>query len=263
MPYTELLKLCKEKDIPIPPSGYWTKLSFGKPVTQTPLPESQISEVTLPANSAPKRSKRPAASDAATEVMVETQQAGSSDIVVKSEEQTEVSEMISVDEVSDVPQDDQVTYHGEGNNYNREKLYEEVWAKPVVDVAVQYGVSDVAIHKVCKSLNVPVPPRGYWARLRAGEKLKNPPLPATYGIIEKTGARTFDGTKEAGAQPQLLGYLTESERQKVLFAAQQIQIPAENAQLNKKIAAYNLHSRVFIPMKVHSRQGQYTVLFAS
>ena len=240
-PYAELLKLCKEKDIPIPPSGYWTKLSFGKPVTQTPLPESPISEVTLPAIYTSNRSKRSAAYDAASEAMVETQQAESSDIVEKTAEQTEVLEKHSVDEVPDVPQDDRLTYHavsGEGNTYNRQKLYEEVWAKPVVDVAVQYGVSDVAIHKVCKSLNVPVPPRGYWARLRAGEKLKKPPLPATDGIIEKTGARTFDGTKEAGAQPQLLGYLTESERQKVLFAAQQIQMPAENAQLNKKIIAY-------------------------
>jgi len=226
-PYAELLKLCKEKDIPIPPSGYWTKLSFGKPVTQTPLPEYPISEVTLPANYTPKRSKRSTASDAAAEIMVETQQAESSDIVVKTAEQTEVSEKILVDEVPDVPQSDQLTYHavsGEGNTYNRQKLYEEVWTKPVVDVAVQYGVSDVAIHKVCKSLNVPVPPRGYWARLRAGEKLKKPSLPATDGIIEKTGARTFDGIKEAGTQPQLLEYLTESERQKVLFAAQQIQM---------------------------------------
>jgi len=241
VPYAELLKLCKEKDIPIPPSGYWTKLSFGKPVTQTPLPESPISEVTLTANYTPKRSKRSAACDVATEVIMETQQAESSDIVVKTTEQTEVSEKHSVDEVPDVPQDDQLTYHavsGVGNTYNRQKLYGEVWTKPVVEVAIQYGVSDVAINKVCRSLNVPVPPRGYWARLRAGEKLKKPPLPASDGIIEKTGERTFDGIKEAGAQPQLLGYLTESERQKVLFAAQQIQMPAENTQLNKKIIAY-------------------------
>lgn len=239
--YTELLKLCKEKDIPIPPSGYWTKLSFGKPVTQTPLPESRIREVTLPANYSPKRSKRSAASDDATKVMVGTQQEEDSDNVVKTAEQNEVSEVHPVDEVPDVPQDDQLTYHavsGEGNIYNRQKLYEEVWTKPVVDVAVQYGVSDVAIHKVCKSLNVPVPPRGYWARLRAGEKLKRPSLPATDGIIEKTGARTFDGIKEAGAKPQLLGFLTESERQKVLIAAQQIQMPGENTPLNKKIIAY-------------------------
>jgi len=31
---------------------------------------------------------------------------------------------------------------------------------------------------------------------------------------------------------------TESERQKVLFAAQRIQMPAENTPLNKKIIAY-------------------------
>ncbi|WP_242974415.1 hypothetical protein [Lacrimispora amygdalina] len=36
-PYSHLLKLCKEVDIPIPPSGYWTKLNFGKSVTQTPV----------------------------------------------------------------------------------------------------------------------------------------------------------------------------------------------------------------------------------
>jgi len=64
--------------------------------------------------------------------------------------------------------------NGKYNIYNREKLYEEVWAKPVVDVAVQYGVSDVVIHKNCKSLNVPVPPRGYWSKIRAGVKPKKP-----------------------------------------------------------------------------------------
>ncbi|MCO5384592.1 MAG: hypothetical protein NHB14_01320 [Desulfosporosinus sp.] len=30
VPYAELLRLCKEVEIPIPPSGYWTKLNFGK-----------------------------------------------------------------------------------------------------------------------------------------------------------------------------------------------------------------------------------------
>ncbi|MGY0373031.1 hypothetical protein [Clostridium sp. JNZ J1-5] len=30
--YADLLRVCKKIDIPIPPSGYWVKLSFGKPV---------------------------------------------------------------------------------------------------------------------------------------------------------------------------------------------------------------------------------------
>ena len=30
----DLLKLCKEADIPVPPSGYWVKVQHGKPVEQ-------------------------------------------------------------------------------------------------------------------------------------------------------------------------------------------------------------------------------------
>jgi len=238
VPYAALLKLCKEADIPIPPSGYWTKLNFGKPVTKTPLTESPIVEVTLPANSTPKRSKRAAVSTAAPEIIAETQQ---SDSVVKTLEQTEISEDQPVAEVGEIPQDNQLTYlevTGERNTYNREKLYEEVLARPVVEVAVQYGVSDVAIHKICKSLNVPVPPRGYWSKLRAGQKLKKTPLPAANGATEIIGTRTFEGVKATDAYSKPLAFLPESERDKVLLAAQQIKTPADNAKLHKKIAAY-------------------------
>lgn len=55
--------------------------------------------------------------------------------------------------------------------YNRETLYNEVWAEPVTAVAKRYGVSDAALHKVCRKLNVPLPPRGYWARKHAGQEV--------------------------------------------------------------------------------------------
>jgi hypothetical protein len=60
--------------------------------------------------------------------------------------------------------------------YEREKLYEEVWKEPVLVVANRYGVSNVALAKACRKLAVPLPPRGYWARARAGRKA--PPRPA-------------------------------------------------------------------------------------
>ena len=239
-PYVELLKLCKESDIPIPPSGYWTQLRFGKPVIKTILPESSITEVTLPAYSTPKRSKRTIESAAVTEVKKDNQLVERSDIEVKAVEEPEVSGNQPVVDVPDAPQDNRLTYrtvNGERNTYNREKLYEEVWAKPVVEVAVQYGVSDVAIHKICKSLNVPVPPRGYWAKLRAGEKMKKPPLPIAKGAMEKIGTRTFEGVKFSNISSLPLSFLSESEKQKVLLAAQQIQMPAENSKLHKKINA--------------------------
>ena len=49
--------------------------------------------------------------------------------------------------------------------YEREKLYDEVWAEPVQTVARRYGVSDVALRKTCEKLAVPLPARGDWARV--------------------------------------------------------------------------------------------------
>jgi hypothetical protein len=64
------------------------------------------------------------------------------------------------------------------NLISREQLYEEVWAEPITKVAVRYGVSDVAVAKWCRKLNVPRPGRGYWARKAAGRRLRQWPLPA-------------------------------------------------------------------------------------
>lgn len=223
-PYDQLLKLCKKHNIPIPPSGYWVKLSFGKPVTKTPLPESANTEITLPDDTASKRERHIA-------VVIENNVA----------EEIDISEKKKVDEESDISEDSTLTYRtesGERNTYNREKLYQEVWAKPAIKVAAQYGVSNVAIRKICNSLNVPLPPIGYWAKLRAGQKLPKTPLPAAKGVTERTGTKTFDGIKIPDAPKQMLEFLAEVEREKVILAAEQIKMPDENAHLHKKITAY-------------------------
>lgn len=59
----------------------------------------------------------------------------------------------------------------------REKLYEQVWTIPGARLAPLYGISDVALAKVCKRHKIPRPPRGYWARLAAGQKPRKTPLP--------------------------------------------------------------------------------------
>ncbi|MBZ5558978.1 MAG: ankyrin repeat domain-containing protein [Acidobacteriia bacterium] len=61
------------------------------------------------------------------------------------------------------------------SRYDREKLYSEVWAEPTQKVAAQYGMSDVALAKVCRQLNVPKPPRGYWAKKAAGQSVPRRP----------------------------------------------------------------------------------------
>lgn len=60
---------------------------------------------------------------------------------------------------------------------SREDLYFLVWSKPTTEVANILGVSDVAVAKRCKKLNVPKPPRGYWAKINAGQQVEITPLP--------------------------------------------------------------------------------------
>jgi hypothetical protein len=62
--------------------------------------------------------------------------------------------------------------------FDREKLYELVWSQPMWKLAPEYGVSDVALAKTCRKLQIPVPGRGYWAKAAARNHTESrPPLP--------------------------------------------------------------------------------------
>jgi hypothetical protein len=67
----------------------------------------------------------------------------------------------------------------------REALYNEVWAEPVTTVAKRYGMSDNGLRKHCKRLGIPLPPSGYWARVKAGQKVSKPALPKVTGELKK------------------------------------------------------------------------------
>ena len=68
----------------------------------------------------------------------------------------------------------------------REELHEKVWSTPMQKLAAEFGFSDVGLAKLCRRHQVPVPPRGYWARLQAGQKVKRTPLrPTTHPRLDK------------------------------------------------------------------------------
>jgi hypothetical protein len=58
----------------------------------------------------------------------------------------------------------------------RDELYELVWAKPTLELAKEFGISDVALSKICKKMNVPKPPLGYWQRIAADYEVTPPSL---------------------------------------------------------------------------------------
>lgn len=70
---------------------------------------------------------------------------------------------------------------------SRRALYDLVWSRPRAQIAKELGVSDVWIGKQCRAMDVPAPPRGYWANLQATRRSKprfiRPPL--TYTLSQR------------------------------------------------------------------------------
>lgn len=52
-----------------------------------------------------------------------------------------------------------------------EKLQRLVWTKPTTLIAQEFGVSDKAIEKWCKTYRIEKPPRGYWTKKKAEMKM--------------------------------------------------------------------------------------------
>src|SRR5690349_19235612 len=59
----------------------------------------------------------------------------------------------------------------------RQQLYARVWQQPMTKLAQDFGVSDVALHKICRKLDVPTPPAGYWTKKAFGKPVAETPLP--------------------------------------------------------------------------------------
>jgi hypothetical protein len=96
---------------------------------------------------------------------------------------------------------------GKHHSLSRRQLYERVWSTPATKLAVELGVSDVAIAKLCKKLNIPRPPRGYWAKIEAGQKPTKVPLPrdpediAKKGLARKVPSRIRMSANNGGLHP--------------------------------------------------------------
>lgn len=60
----------------------------------------------------------------------------------------------------------------------REELYQKVWNTPATKLASEFGISDVALGKICRRMEIPKPPPGYWRQIETGHRPHIPPLPA-------------------------------------------------------------------------------------
>jgi len=59
----------------------------------------------------------------------------------------------------------------------RQELHEKIWSRPAIALAEELGISGRGLGKICSRFEIPVPPRGYWAKLAAGKHVTRAPLP--------------------------------------------------------------------------------------
>lgn len=105
---------------------------------------------------------------------------------------------------------------------SREELFALVWEKPTQVVARELGVSDVAIAKLCARLQVPKPPRGYWARVQSGQMPKRPPLAAFREEVDRKRRET--------ARAKAVGTLSKLQQQ--FYEAALIELDARGADVD-------------------------------
>ncbi|QOD00823.1 hypothetical protein [Pseudomonas putida] len=81
------------------------------------------------------------------------------------------------------------------------ELFEKVWSTPVLTLAREIGVSDVALGKACRKAGIAVPRRGHWAK----PATKRPKKPAPPTSNELVSFRALDRT----LFPQKLASVTD------------------------------------------------------
>lgn len=81
----------------------------------------------------------------------------------------------------------------------RQQLFELVWSQPVERLAKSWGLSGRGLSKACERLQIPLPPRGFWAKVQSGQRLGRPSLPAMQpGEAEQIVIRAPESPESTG-----------------------------------------------------------------
>jgi AcrR family transcriptional regulator len=101
----------------------------------------------------------------------------------------------------------------------RQRLYDLVWRQPLAATAQELGLSSSGLSKICDRLLIPYPPRGHWARVRAGRPPETPPLPpAPQGVPEVIAI----SAERASSRRQRTRFSTEARREQLIDAAAEL-----------------------------------------
>ena len=120
--------------------------------------------------------------------------------------------------------------------WSREELYAEIWEKPLVKVAAKYNISAVALGKVCRKLQIPLPGRGYWTKKEFGKPVEQTPLPTATNLpVVRKMKETYTSAR---GNAEAVEAIDESDPELIRIAAvRKTEVPVnEKAILHKTVS---------------------------
>jgi hypothetical protein len=99
----------------------------------------------------------------------------------------------------------------ESVKFTRAELYDKIWSTPATRLAEEFGISGRGLGKICARFDIPVPPRGYWAKFAFGKSIPKTELPPAK-------PNTVDEICIEPTQPEELKTISEAVRSEVATA---------------------------------------------
>lgn len=87
---------------------------------------------------------------------------------------------------------------------SRDQVYEQVWSRPLPDVASELNMSVETLRRVCGLLDVPLPKAGHWRRANTPRRKALPKLnrdePSFIALVKRGEKMVIDGSAIPGAK---------------------------------------------------------------
>jgi hypothetical protein len=68
--------------------------------------------------------------------------------------------------------------------FSRKEVYELVWSTPISKIVEMYALSNDDFKKICKKHEIPLPPNGYWLKLKYNKPFTKEILNLDFNCIE-------------------------------------------------------------------------------
>ena len=68
-------------------------------------------------------------------------------------------------------------------NFKRQHLYDLLWSTPLAAIVKKYCITNSDLHKLCQTMNIPLPENGYWSKIQFGKEVKIEHIPKNYYLF--------------------------------------------------------------------------------